>query len=214
MSSFFGTSVTKKIVMALAGLFLIVFLMVHLGINFFLLSDDPTTFNGAAHFMASNPVIKVFELVLMGGILIHIIWGVILQIQNWMARPNRYQVTASTQTSFFSKYMIYTGLIILIFLIIHFVNFYFVKLGLIEGDHENFYRMAKELFKIPGYIIFYMVSFIILAFHLNHAFQSAFQTLGLNHAKYTQCIKTVGLVYSIVIPLGFVVIPVIIYFSK
>ena len=214
MSSFFGTSVTKKIVMALAGLFLIVFLMVHLGINFFLLSDDPTTFNGAAHFMASNPVIKVFELVLMGGILIHIIWGVILQIQNWMARPNRYQVTASTQTSFFSKYMIYTGLIILIFLIIHFVNFYFVKLGLIEGDHENFYGMAKELFKLPGYIIFYVVSFIILAFHLNHAFQSAFQTLGLNHAKYTHCIKTVGLVYSIVIPLGFVVIPVIIYFSK
>lgn len=213
MSSFFGTSVTKKIVMALAGLFLIVFLMVHLGINFFLLSDDPTTFNSAAHFMASNPVIKVFELVLMGGILIHIIWGVILQIQNWVARPNRYQVAASTQTSFFSKYMIYTGLIILIFLIIHFVNFYFIKLGLIEGDHENFYGMAQELFKIPGYIIFYVVSFIILAFHLNHAFQSAFQTLGLNHAKYTPCIKTIGLIYSIVIPLGFVVIPVIIYFS-
>jgi len=213
MSSFFGTSVTKKIVMALAGLFLIVFLMVHLGINFFLLSDDPTTFNSAAHFMASNPVIKVFELVLIGGILIHIIWGVILQIQNWMARPNRYQVVASTQTSFFSKYMIYTGLIILIFLIIHFVNFYFIKLGLIEGDHENFYGMAQELFKIPGYIIFYVVSFIILAFHLNHAFQSAFQTLGLNHAKYMPCIKTIGLIYSIVIPLGFVVIPVIIYFS-
>lgn len=213
MSSFFGTSVTKKIVMALAGLFLIVFLMVHLGINFFLLSNDPTTFNSAAHFMASNPVIKVFELVLIGGILIHIIWGVVLQIQNWVARPNRYQVNANTQTSFFSKYMIYTGLIILIFLIIHFVNFYFVKLGLIEGDHENFYGMAQELFKIPGYIIFYVVSFIILAFHLNHAFQSAFQTLGLNHAKYTSCIKTLGLIYSIVIPLGFVVIPVIIYFS-
>ncbi len=214
MSSFFGTSVTKKIVMALAGLFLIVFLMVHLGINFFLLSDDPTSFNTAAHFMASNPIIKVFELVLIGGILIHILWGVILQIQNWIARPDRYKVTASTQTSFFSKYMIYTGLIILIFLIIHFVNFYFVKLGLVEGDHENFYGMAHELFKIPGYIVFYLVSFIILSFHLNHAFQSAFQTLGLNHQKYTSCIKTLGLIYSIVIPLGYIIIPVIIYFSK
>lgn len=214
MSSFFGTSVTKKIVMALAGLFLIVFLMVHLGINLFLLSDDPTTFNTAAHFMASNPIIKVFELVLIGGILIHIIWGIILQIQNWTARPDRYKVTASTQISFFSKYMIYTGLIILIFLIIHFVNFYFVKLGLVEGDHENFYGMAQELFKIPGYIIFYLISFIILSFHLNHAFQSAFQTLGLNHQKYTPCIKTLGLIYSIVIPLGYIIIPVIIYFSK
>ena len=214
MSSFFGTSVTKKIVMALAGLFLIVFLMVHLGINFFLLSDDPTSFNTAAHFMASNPIIKVFELVLIGGILIHILWGVILQIQNWTARPDRYKVTASTQTSFFSKYMIYTGLIILIFLIIHFVNFYFVKLGLVEGDHENFYGMAHELFNIPGYIVFYLVSFIILSFHLNHAFQSAFQTLGLNHQKYTSCIKTLGLIYSIVIPLGYIIIPVIIYFSK
>ena len=214
MSSFFGTSVTKKIVMALAGLFLIVFLMVHLGINLFLLSDDPTTFNNAAHFMASNPIIKVFELVLMGGILIHIIWGVILQIQNWFARPDRYKVTASTQTSFFSKYMIYTGLIILIFLIIHFVNFYFVKLGLVEGDHENFYGMAHELFKMSGYIIFYLISFLILGFHLNHAFQSAFQTLGLNHKKYTPCIKTVGLIYSIVVPLGYIIIPVIIFFSK
>ena len=157
MSSFFGTSVTKKIVMALAGLFLIVFLMVHLGINFFLLSDDPTTFNNAAHFMASNPVIKVFEAGTYWWYFNSHNMGSCTANSKLMARPNRYQVNANTQTSFFSKYMIYTGIIILIFLIIHFVNFYFIKLGLIEGDHENFYGMAQELFKIPGYVIFYVV---------------------------------------------------------
>lgn len=214
MSSFIGTSVTKKIVMALAGLFLILFLLVHLTINLFLLSDDPTLFSTAAHFMATNPIIKIFEVILIGGFLIHIIWGVVLQIQNWIARPVRYKVTANTQTSFFSKYMIYTGAIVLIFLFIHFMNFWFIRLGFVEGDHENFYGVAHELFNIPLYSIIYLVAFLILSFHLNHAFQSAFQTLGLNHPKYTPFIKKLGLIYSILVPLGFAVIPVIIYFFK
>lgn len=214
MRRFFGSSVTKKLVMALAGLFLITFLIVHLTINLFLLSDDPDPFNKAAHFMASNPLIKIFEVVLMGGFLIHIIWGVILQIQNWMARPKRYKVTYPSQTSFFSKYMIYLGIIILIFLFLHFLNFYFVKLGLVEGDHENFYGMVYDLFKIPVYLVIYLVSFIILAFHLHHGFQSAFQTLGLNHKKYTPVIKAIGLIYSLVVPAGFSIISIIIYFFK
>ncbi len=214
MRRFFGSSVTKKLVMALAGLFLITFLIVHLTINLFLLSDDPDLFNKAAHFMASNPLIKIFEVVLMGGFLIHIIWGVILQIQNWMARPKRYKVTYLSQTSFFSKYMIYLGIIILIFLFLHFLNFYFVKLGLVEGDHENFYGMVYDLFKIPVYLVIYLVSFIILAFHLHHGFQSAFQTLGLNHKKYTPVIKAIGMIYSLVVPAGFSIISIIIYFFK
>ena len=212
MSNFLGSSVSKKFIMAIAGLFLILFLLVHLGINLFLLSEDPTPFNKAAHFMAINPIVKIFEIVLIGGFLIHILWGLVLQIQNWLARPIRYKKTAETQTSFFSKYMIYLGGIIFVFLIIHFVNFYFVKLGLIEGDHENFYGMAHDLFQIPGYIIFYMFSFLILAFHLHHGFQSAFQTFGLNHDKYTPVIKGIGLIYSIVVPLGFSIIPIVIYF--
>ncbi len=214
MSNFLGSSVSKKFIMAIAGLFLILFLLVHLGINLFLLSEDPTPFNKAAHFMAINPIVKIFEIVLIGGFLIHILWGLVLQIQNWLARPIRYKKTAETQTSFFSKYMIYLGGIIFVFLIIHFVNFYFVKLGLIEGDHENFYGMAHDLFQIPGYIIFYMFSFLILAFHLHHGFQSAFQTFGLNHDKYTPVIKGIGLIYSIVVPLGFSIIPIVIYFLK
>ena len=214
MNSVFGSSLTKKLVMALAGLFLITFLLVHLVINLFLLSNDPVPFNKAAHFMASNPVIKVFEIILLGGFIIHITWGLTLQIQNWLARPSRYRVTHSSQTSFFSKYMIYTGGIILTFLILHFLNFYFVKLGLVEGDPENFYKMANDLFKIPVYSIIYIICFLILAFHLHHAFQSAFQTLGLNHPKYTPAIKGLCLIYSIVVPAGFSIIPIVIYFSK
>ena len=214
MNKFLGSSVTKKFVMAIAGLFIILFLLVHLGINFLLLIDDPVPFNSAAHFMASNILIKVFEIFLLAGFLIHILWGIILQIQNWLARPSRYKKTAFSQTSFFSKYMIYLGIIIGIFLFIHFMNFYFVKLGWVEGDHENFYGMANNLFQLPLYIVIYLVSFLFLAFHLHHAFQSAFQTLGLNHNKYTPVIKGIGLIYSIVVPLGFSIIPIVIYFFK
>ena len=213
MDKFLGSCVTKKLVMAIAGLFLILFLLVHLGINFLLLIDDPVPFNNAAYFMASNVVVKVFEIVLFAGFLIHIIYGIILQIQNWMARPLRYKKTAFSQTSFFSKYMIYLGIIIGIFLFIHFINFYFVKLGWVEGDPENFYGMANDLFHLPLYIVIYLVSFLFLAFHLNHAFQSAFQTFGLND-RYTPVIKKIGLTYSILVPLGFSIIPIVIYFFK
>ncbi len=211
MSKLLGSSITKKLVMALAGLFLILFLPVHLGINLLLLKEDPVPFNEAAHFMATFPPIKIFEVILLGTFLIHILWGIILQIQNWMARPSRYRVTNYSQTSFFSKFMIYTGGIVLIFLVIHFINFYLMKLGIVEGDPENFYKEAHDLFQLPGYITFYLVSFVILGFHLHHAFQSAFQTLGWNHKKYTPVIKALGVIYSIFIPLGFFIIPILIY---
>jgi succinate dehydrogenase / fumarate reductase cytochrome b subunit len=212
------SSLTKKYIMAFAGLFLAVFLMVHLGINLFILpltENHVEIFEVAVHFMTSNPVIKVFEVVLFGGFIIHIIYGLILQIQNWMARPVRYKKEGFSHTSFFSKYMIHTGIIILIFLVIHFINFYFVKLGftsapegpmMVANDHD-FYHMAVNLFSNVAYALVYIILIIILGFHLNHAFQSAFQSLGLNHSKYTPFIKTVGIIYSIVIPLGFICIP-------
>jgi len=211
MNKFPGSSIGKKLVMALAGLFLILFLPVHLGINMYLLKQDPEPFNKAAHFMATFPPIKIFEVVLLGTFIIHIIWGVVVQIENWISRPVRYKVTNYSQTSFFSKFMIYTGIVIFIFLFIHFMNFYFVKLGWVQGDAENFYGMAHDLFKIPLYLIIYLVSFVILGFHLHHAFQSAFQTLGWNHPKYTPVINALGVIYAIIIPLGFFFIPIIIY---
>ena len=214
MNKVIASSVSKKFVMALAGLFLLTFLPVHLGINFMLLKPDPEPFNSAAHFMATFPLIKVFEIILMLTFLVHIFTGIVVQIQNWLARPLRYTSGNKSKTSFFSRFMIWTGGIVLIFLIIHFTNFYFIKLGLIEGDPENFYSIAYQLFAIPGYNIFYWICFIVLGFHLYHAFTSAFQTLGLNHRIWTPVVNFVAVFYAIIIPAGFISIPFIIWLFK
>ncbi len=208
MSKILFSSITKKFVMALAGLFLLTFLPVHLTINLFLLKDDPAPFNKAAHFMATFPVIKVIEIVLFGAILIHIIWGLWLQIQNWLARPVGYVSGAKAETSFFSRFMIWTGSTIFIFFILHFFNFFFIKLGLVKGNPEDFYSIAHNLFRIPAYDYIYLTCFAVLGFHLYHAFYSAFQTLGLNHRIWTPVVRVVALVYSVLIPLSFAFIAI------
>jgi len=212
------SSLTKKIIMSVAGIFLMLFLMVHLGINLFILpivEGHEAVFHEAVLFMTTFPLVKIGEVFLFLGFIIHILQGIILQLQNWKARPNRYKIEGWSHTSIFSKFMIHTGVVILVFLIIHMTNFYFVKLGFTEApqgpvavanDHD-FYHMAINLFSSAGYSIMYIIMFIILGFHLNHAFQSAFQTFGLNHSKYTPAIKVIGHLYSIVIPLGFIMIP-------
>lgn len=197
--------------MALAGLFLITFLPVHLGINLLLLNSDPEPFNRAAKFMSDFPVIKIMEIVLFAAIMIHIIYGILLQIQNWIARPVRYKKSNRSETAPFSRFMIWTGGIIFIFLIIHFFNFYFIKLGLVEGDPYNFYDVAWQLFTNPLINIIYWVSFILLGFHLYHAFHSAFQTIGLNHRIWTPLIKGVAFIYAVIIPAGFSLIPLYIW---
>ena len=161
--------------------------------------------------MATFPLIKVFEIVLMAAILIHIFYGIFIQIQNWLARPVGYKSGAKADTSFFSRFMIWTGGTIFIFLAIHFFNFYFIKLGLVEGDPENFYNIAHQLFTIKGYNIFYLACFLLLGFHLYHAFGSAFQTIGLNHRIWTPVVKFVALIYAIAIPAGFASIPLILW---
>jgi len=213
MGTIFSSSIGKKLLMSLAGLFLCSFLVVHLAINLLLLRNDGgESFKIGVEFMTTNPVIKIMEFVLFGGFIVHIIWGLILQIENWMARPQRYAITNNSQTSFFSKYMIHTGAIIFIFLAIHLMNFYAVKLGLApvpagaEGKHD-FYHMAIILFSQPIYSIIYIVFMIFLGFHLQHAFQSAFQTMGINHKKYSPAIKIIGTGYSIIVSVGFAIIP-------
>jgi succinate dehydrogenase / fumarate reductase cytochrome b subunit len=164
--------------------------------------------------MASFPLIKVVEIVLFLAIFIHVIWGVMLQIQNWVARPVAYKAPNKSETSPFSRFMIWTGGIIFIFLILHFFNFYFIKLGLIAGDPENFYDIAHELFKIPAYNIIYWICFVLLGFHLYHAFYSAFQTLGLNHRIWSPIVKVLAIIYAIAIPVGFAYIPFVIWLIK
>jgi succinate dehydrogenase / fumarate reductase, cytochrome b subunit len=214
MSKILFSSITKKFVMALAGLFLLTFLPLHLIINFMLLKSEPGPFNTAAHFMATFPLIKILEVVLFGAIVIHISWGVLLQIQNWIARPVGYVSGNKSEISFFSKFMIWTGATILTFLILHWFNFYFIKLGLVAGNPEDFYSLAHNLFKIPAYDFIYLACFTLLGFHLFHAFYSAFQTLGLNHRLWTPVVKIVALVYAIIIPAGFAFISITLWLFR
>jgi len=203
MNKVLFSSISKKIVMALAGLFLLTFLPVHLLINLMLLKTDPVPFNKAAHFMATFPLVKIMEVVLICAILVHISWGILLQIQNWLARPIGYVRGNKSETSFFSRFMIWTGATILTFLALHFFNFFFIKLGFVKGNAEDFYSVAHNLFKIPVYNYIYLTCFTLLGFHLYHAFSSAFQTLGLNHRIWTPVVKTVAFIYAILLPAGF-----------
>ena len=224
MSNIFNSSIGRKLMMAVAGLFLSVFLLVHLGINLTLiLFEDPRIFNIAAHFMGTNILIKIFEIVLFGGIFLHIIYGLIVQIMNWLARGKRYKVYNNAQTSFFSKFMIHTAVIILVFLVIHLFNFY-IKAKFLHGHVEEVVyngkhyhdlgTMVLEKFQILWVDVFYIACFLFLGFHLWHGFQSAFQTLGVNHSVYSPWIKALGVIYTLIVVAGFSVIPLYVYFIR
>lgn len=211
------SSITKKVIMSLAGLFLIVFLLIHLGINLFLLpivEGNREVFLAAAEFMSTFWPMKVMEIALFGGFILHGLYGVIVQLGNWKSRGNQaYAVSSKTKTTFASRTMIYSGILVLLFIVMHLYQFYFVKLGLVEGamladGHPDFYTIAVDLFSND--MIFssiYIVLFVVLGFHLYHAFQSAFQTMGWNHPKYTPVVKVIGNIYAVVVPLGFIMIP-------
>ncbi len=210
-------SITKKVTMSLIGLFLATFLVVHLVINLMLLlPDDGEMFRASAEFMGTNPFIQIFEKVLFLAFIIHMILGVILWFQNRMARPTSYYKANVSETSFFSKFMIHTGIIVFIFLVLHFIHFYFMKIHLVEphylleDGHPDFYLEAINLFKQPLFAAIYVISFLALGFHLNHAIQSAFQSMGWEHSKYTPCIKGLSTAFALLITVGFSIIPIII----
>jgi len=221
MSGIFSSSIGKKLLMSLAGIFLIFFLLVHMGINLLvLIYEDPMVYNKAAHFMTSNILIKIFEIILFGVILLHILYALILQIQNWIARPSRYNKANYSNTSFFSKFMVHTAAITLVFLVIHFMDFYIkAKFGhaaeiVVDGVHyHDFASEILDKFKMLPFVIFYIAAIIFLGFHLIHGFQSAFKTLGMDNRKYTPVIQIVAIVYCVVVVAGYSIIPVFIYFK-
>lgn len=221
MSGIFTSSIGKKLLMSLAGIFLIVFLLVHLGINLLvIIFEDPMVYNKAAHFMTSNILIKIFEIILFGGFLLHIIYALILQVQNWIARPSRYNKTNYSNTSFFSKFMIHTAVITLVFLVIHMMDFYIkAKFGhatevLVDGvAYHDFASEIEDKFKVLPFVIFYIAAFVFLGFHLVHGFQSAFKTLGMDNRKYTPVVTALAIFYCTLVVAGYSIIPVIIYFS-
>lgn len=220
MSSIFTSSIGKKLMMSLAGIFLITFLLVHMGLNLLIIIfEDPMVYNRAAHFMSSNILIKIFEIALFGGLLLHVIYALILQVQNWIARPRRYSRANYSNTSFFSKFMIHTAAIVLVFLVIHFMDFYFkAKFGHAAEIHVDgvvYHDLASEIidkFKMMPYVVFYIAAFIFLGFHLIHGFQSAFKTLGLDHKKYTPVIQLLAIIYTVVVVAGYSIIPLVVYF--
>lgn len=224
MSNVFTYSIGRKLIMSLLGLFLCVFLVVHLGINLSLIFSDTTEiFNKAAHFMGTNPIVKIMEIGLFGGILLHMLYASILTFKNWISRPVGYKVGNNQQLSFFSKYMVHTAIIVTIFIVLHLFDFYIkakFQKGIVEEvfydgkPYHNLGALVIDRFQIGWVVVFYLVALLGLGFHLIHGFQSAFQTMGLNHPVYTPVIKSIGYIYAVLVTLGFMAIPVVVYFTK
>lgn len=213
MNRFLSSSIGRKVVMALTGFFLITFLIVHLGINLSLFWGAES-FNAASEFMATNGVIQVMQYVLAAGFILHIILGIRLELQNRSSRGVKYVVNKpSENSSFSSRNMIVTGVIILLFLILHLKDF-FVELKFYDkGGFDSDYDLVTTLFKNPIYTVIYVLAFILLGIHLSHGFQSAFQSTGANYNKYKACIKNTGTIFSILIAIGFSAIAVYFFFK-
>lgn len=224
-TNFLTSSIGRKLVMSLTGLFLIVFLLVHLLGNLQLLSNDGgESFNVYAKFMTTNPLIKTTSFLLYAGFVLHIIQGFLLVAKNRAARGSRYKVknTRAVNTSAAaSSNMGPLGIIILIFLIVHLVQF---KMKMVMGSvadvtyggvtMHDLYTEVAAVYTNIAFVIFYIVAMAAVGFHLWHGFQSAFQTLGLNHKKYSPFIQTVGKIYAVVVPLLFAIIPLLMYLNK
>ncbi|MBP5676886.1 MAG: hypothetical protein J6W88_00130 [Bacteroidales bacterium] len=310
-------SITKKILVALLGGFLLIFLLFHATANLFILRHDGGAWYSAfCHFMGTNWLVKAFELVLLGCILLHIALTLWLAFTNQLARPVRYHHASKSTTHTTSKLMVWTGILILACLILHFCDFYFVKLGLVKGeymvkveklqteevntlmqysfqnqmqpaefvdefenqmsmyadqlapeqlaemqagveklrdavpvatlltnntddklsaDHKwlrhltyderqmlrkvvpesdpepDFYYMARQKFSSLYIVVMYLIFFVVVFFHLRHAFPSAFQTLGLNNYKYNTAIEVLGKIYTWIVILMFAVVPILVY---
>ncbi|MES2679349.1 MAG: succinate dehydrogenase cytochrome b subunit [Bacteroidota bacterium] len=217
-SGFLSSSIGKKVVMGLTGLFLISFLVVHCFINSLIFfNDGGLTFNTGAHFMGTNWLIRAFEYVLFAGLVLHMVQALILTIQNNKARPVAYaKFNGAANSSWYSRSMGLLGTLLLMFLIIHLAHFWVKSrfTGLPGEDingHENLYAVMQETFTHAWVVAVYCLAMVSLAYHLLHGFQSAFQTLGLNHKKYTPLIKTLGVWFSIIICLIFAAMPITMY---
>jgi succinate dehydrogenase / fumarate reductase cytochrome b subunit len=219
--SFLNASIGRKFLMSITGLFLIMFLIVHMSINLTLIFDDSgETYNVAAHFMATNPFIKIMEPILALGFIVHIVWSLIITLQNMKARPVGYDKTAQSKNSTWaSRNMLILGAMLFIYMGIHLVNFW-VKMKFVGDpllaeinvngtEMENAYALVSELFKSSVlYCIIYIFGGWLLGLHISHGFWSAFQTIGLNNHIWRKRLFTLAQIIGWIITLGFAVIPV------
>ncbi len=227
-SEFFTSSVGKKFVMGLTGLFLISFLVVHVGINACIFADLPLfnendngeMFNKAAHFMASTVLIRIMEIGLFVGIILHIVQGYMLELKNRATRKIGYEVNLGNRGSkWYSRAMGLLGTIILLFLVIHLAHFW-VKARFTHSllpvtyngveMHDMFMEM-QMVFSQLWVVIVYVLACISLAYHLAHGFQSAFRTIGVHNKKYNAMITSLGYGFAILVPLVFALMPIAMY---
>lgn len=209
--------------MALSGFFLLVFLLQHMSINMMsVFSED--LFNETSHFMGTNPLVQgLLQPILMFGVLFHLAMGIKLELENRAARPIKYAMNnGAANSTWMSRNMIITGITIMLFLGLHLYDFWVheIQVKYLQGDMSGLidpmypdsgYRYWQELhekFHDPVRVGIYVLSFIFLALHLMHGFQSAFQSVGFNHRKYTPVIKKLSNMYAVAVPLGFILIAV------
>lgn len=217
----FTSSIGKKLVMALTGIFLISFLIIHVGINSCIFANDGgVMFNNAAHFMASMVVIRILEVGLFVGFIIHIVQGLVLSYQNQTKRTQGYAVQLGNRGSkWYSRSMGLLGTVILIFLVVHWNDFWAQarftnNIPEIAGTHvHDMYGKMKDVFHSEVRVVLYVIACISLSYHLLHGFQSAFRSLGLHNKRYVKLVQSIGFGYAILIPLAFAAMPIVMYFG-
>jgi succinate dehydrogenase / fumarate reductase cytochrome b subunit len=199
-----ASSVGKKWMMAVTGLGFCIFLAGHLAGNLFIYGGREA-FNGyAEHLHSLGPLVRLAEIGLLTFAVIHVVTGLLLFFQNFKARPERYTVEKSGGgRTIGSRTMPYTGILILAFVVFHLLNFHFV-----DKSQTTVYDLVSQAFSNPLYVILYVAAMIIAALHVSHGFWSAFQSLGANHPKYMPFIRGIGLVFSLVVGLGFGSLPI------
>lgn len=208
---FLHSSIGKKLIMGLTGLFLISFLVVHVGINSCIfVNDNGHTFNIAANFMAHNIIIRIMEIGLFGGLLLHIFQSLMLTLENRKARPVGYaKIDGAANSKWYSRSMGILGSLLLIFLVVHLSNFWIdTKIAVFKHQEHNTYEEMKVVFSHWYIVAIYLLGVGSLLFHILHGFPSAFQTLGINHKKYTPLIKKAGMLFAVIVCLLFAAMPI------
>ncbi len=211
MSGLAKSSVARKVVMALSGLFLVLFLALHVTINFSSVIS-PEIFNQWSHFMGYNPLVQfIMQPILIAGVVVHFAMGFVLEVQNKKARAVKYvKYRGGANAPWVSRNMIVTGALVLAFLGLHFYDFWIHEMNykFVEANPEDptrYYAETVEKFEPIWRTVLYVISFVLLSLHLWHGFASSFQTMGVNN-KYTPAIRNFTRLYAIVVPLLFIFI--------
>ncbi len=221
LNAFLSSTIGQKVVVALTGLFLCTFLVVHMVGNLQLIWGTADKFNLYTYAMTHNKVIKVVSYLTYASIVLHAVMAIWVNRRNAGARPVGY-AKKGTNSTWSSRNMVFLGVVILVYIVVHLYNFWFqLKFGevgtvVIEGKHvKDLYPVVINAFQIPWLVALYVVSMAALSFHLIHGFQSGFQTVGVSHHKYTPFIKQLGIwVFGVLIPLGFAAVPIAVMILK